>query len=118
MSHHVQEKDWTNDFSKHPLPALYSIDLESNQQLQITKPPKGYSDYSPQYVKSIGKLVWFRGTSIIDRDKDLWKANPDGTGAEKWIEKVEVIEFLKNANRNEPPRNLLSSWFFLLVKGH
>ena len=33
------------------------------------------------------------GTSIIDQHRELWRANIDGTQAEKWLEKVDMIEF-------------------------
>ncbi|MFK2827235.1 hypothetical protein QYG89_16585 [Bacillus sp. B190/17] len=89
----MAEKEWSNDFSKHPLPSLYSINTETNRQVKITQPPKGYGDYNPQYVKSIDKLVWLRGTSITDQNRTLWKAKPDGIEAEEWIKNVDGIAF-------------------------
>ncbi|MGE8203419.1 TolB family protein [Heyndrickxia sp. NPDC080065] len=89
----VKETEWSNDFSKHPLPELYSINIETKKQVNITKPPKGYGDYSPLFVESIGKLVWLRGTSITDLKRTLWKAKPDGTDAREWIKNVDAIEF-------------------------
>ncbi|WP_369902145.1 TolB family protein [Bacillus manliponensis] len=93
----MEEKEWTNDFSKHPLPSLYTVNIETNKQKEITNPPKGYGDYHPQYVESIGKLVWFRGTSIIGQKRTLWKANPDGTGAQEWMKNVDEIVFYENS---------------------
>lgn len=89
----MEEKEWTNDFSKQPLPSLYTINIETNKQAQITNPPKGYGDYQPQYVESLKSFVWLRGTSIIDRKRTLWKANPDGTEAEEWVKNVDEIVF-------------------------
>ncbi|OZM57571.1 hypothetical protein CIB95_04155 [Lottiidibacillus patelloidae] len=89
----VQEKPWSNDFSKHPLPSLYAINIETNQQVKITEPPKGYGDYEPVYVKSIDKLTWRRGISINDRGRTLWIANPDGSEARKWLNNVDEIVF-------------------------
>jgi dipeptidyl aminopeptidase/acylaminoacyl peptidase len=89
----MEEREWSNDFSKHPLPTLYSISLKDNKQVAITNPPKGYGDYYPQYIRSLDKLVWLRGTSITDDERTLWKANPDGTMAEAWIENVDAIDF-------------------------
>ncbi|PAV28036.1 hypothetical protein CIL05_19240 [Virgibacillus profundi] len=89
----MEESEWSNDFSDHPLPSLYTIDIENNKQLEITNPPKGYGDYNPEYVSSMEKLVWQRGVSITDQDRMLWKANPDGTEAEAWIQNVDMIEF-------------------------
>ncbi|MEI5909283.1 hypothetical protein WAK64_19720 [Bacillus spongiae] len=89
----IKEQEWSNDFSKHPLPMLYSVDIAKNRQLKITNPPKGYGDYSPQFIQSTKKLVWLRGSSLIDSKRDLWKANVDGTEATKWLQNVEDIVF-------------------------
>lgn len=88
----VKESEWSNDFAKHPLPALYSIDLANNQQIKITEPPSGKGDYQPQYVKSMDKLIWFRSTSFGEK-KDLWIANPNGTKPMEWLENVSSIVF-------------------------
>ncbi|WP_241657742.1 TolB family protein [Anaerobacillus alkaliphilus] len=88
-----EEREWSNDFSKHPLPALYSINIKTNQQVKITNPPEGYGDYYPRYVKSIDKIIWYRKTSIIDTTHTLWIANPDGSEAREWLRNVEGIEF-------------------------
>lgn len=89
----IEERDWSNDFSQHPLPVLVLIDITKNQQSKLTNPPKGYGDYNPQYVKSIDKLVWLRGKSITDEKRTLWMANADGTGTEAWLKNVEEIVF-------------------------
>jgi len=91
----IKEQDWTNDFSKHPLPVLYSIDINTNKQTKISNPPKGYGDYAPQFVPTIQKLIWLRGYSIIDTKRNLWKANSDGTEATEWLLDVEEIVFYK-----------------------
>ncbi|MFT4414306.1 TolB family protein [Fredinandcohnia humi] len=93
VSSRIKEQEWTNDFSKHPLPSLYTIDIKTNTQRKITNPPKGYGDYSPQYVASHKMIVWLRGTSVVDQNRTLWKSNPDGTDANEWIKNVDVIEF-------------------------
>jgi len=91
----IKEQDWTNDFSKHPLPVLYSIDIDTNKQTKISNPSKGYGDYAPQFVPTIQKLVWLRGYSIIDTKGNLWKDNSDGTEATEWLLDVEEIVFYK-----------------------
>lgn len=91
----IKEQEWTNDFSKHPLPVLYSINIDTKKQVQITSPPKGFGDYAPQFVPSIKKLVWLRGSSITDTKRNLWKANTDGTEATEWLRDVEDIVFYK-----------------------
>ncbi|RHW41553.1 hypothetical protein D1B31_07475 [Neobacillus notoginsengisoli] len=88
-----KEQEWTNDFSKQPLPSLYKVEIPANKQTQITAPPKGFGDYSPQFVRTIGKLSWFRGKSIVDQKRTVWLANPDGTSAKPWIKNVESIVF-------------------------
>ena len=77
----IKEQEWTNDFSKHPLPALYTLSIDSKKQMKITSPPKGYGDYAPQYIPSIEKLAWLRGKSLTDTKRDLWIGNADGTEA-------------------------------------
>jgi hypothetical protein len=94
----VQEKPWSNDFSKHPLPSLYLINIDTKQQIKITDPPEGYGDYEPVYVKAIDKLTWRRGISITDRGRSLWIANPDGSEARKWLNNVDVIEFYEGTS--------------------
>ncbi|WP_059172479.1 hypothetical protein [Bacillus sp. FJAT-27445] len=89
----IKEQEWTNDFSKHPLPSLYSIDITSKRQAKITTPPKGFGDYSPQYVEAIDKLAWLRGRSIVDSNWTVWLANTDGGAAKPWIKDVESIVF-------------------------
>ncbi len=89
----IQEKEWSNDFSKHPLPSLYAIHIINNKQTKITNPPEDFGDYDPQYIKSVDKLVWLRGKSLTDNDKNLWLAESDGSDAEKWLQNVETIAF-------------------------
>lgn len=91
----IKEQEWTNDFSKHPLPVLYSINIETNKQVKITNPPNGFGDYAPQYIPSSKKLVWLRASSITDTKRNLWKANTDGTEATEWLRNVDKIVFYK-----------------------
>ncbi|MFE8702848.1 TolB family protein [Cytobacillus sp. FJAT-54145] len=97
----IKEKEWSNDFSEHPLPSLYFINLPKNKQIQVSHPPKGFGDFAPQYVSTMKQLVWLRGTSITDHNRTLWKANPDGTGAEEWIKNVELITFFKGYGKED-----------------
>lgn len=89
----VEEREWSNDFSQHPLPSLYSVDIENNKQIKITHPPDGSGDYNPQFVRSIDKVVWFRGNSITDQARTLWIGNPDGSEAKEWMKNVDSIVF-------------------------
>ncbi|MCA0147278.1 hypothetical protein LCD52_00595 [Rossellomorea vietnamensis] len=91
----IKEQEWTNDFSKHPLPALYTLNIDSTKQTKITSPPKGYGDYAPQYIPSIEKLVWLRGKSLTDTKRDLWIGNADGTDAMEWVRDIEEIVFFE-----------------------
>ncbi|WP_053601369.1 PD40 domain-containing protein [Bacillus sp. FJAT-18017] len=91
----IREQEWSNDFSKHPLPVLYSIDIPTGTQTKLTSPPSGYGDYAPQYVSTAGKLVWLRGESILNKGRTLWRANPDGSQAEKWLDNVDSIVFFE-----------------------
>lgn len=92
-SSRIKEQEWTNDFSKHPLPTLYTIDITTKEQTKITSPPNGFGDYAPQFIPSIDKLVWLRGTSLIDNKRTLWKANRDGKHQEEWLKNIEEIVF-------------------------
>jgi hypothetical protein len=93
VSSRSNEAEWSNDFKKRPLPSLYFINIKPNKQQKITTPPKEYGDYNPLFVKSIDKIVWFRGTSITDNKRNLWNANTNGTQAKLWIKNVDTIEF-------------------------
>ncbi|KKI89170.1 hypothetical protein WQ54_28040 [Bacillus sp. SA1-12] len=88
----VKETEWSNDFKDHPLPSLYLINIESNKQSRVTSPPKGFGDYHPQSIHSAKKLIWFRGRSLIDQNRDVWISEPNGDHAKKWLENVDVIE--------------------------
>ncbi|MCD8508629.1 MAG: hypothetical protein LRY73_01090 [Bacillus sp. (in: Bacteria)] len=87
----LEEKEWTNDFSEHPLPSLYIIQLVGEHQTKITDPPEGFGDYEPQYAPSIEKLIWVRKSSLIDKERTLWISNRDGSDAKEWLKNVEVI---------------------------
>ncbi|WP_373230074.1 hypothetical protein [Cohnella sp.] len=80
----IKEAEWSNDFSKHPLPALYVVDTVSGKQTQITNPPEGYADYSPDYIRSADKLIWVR-QKYLDKDTDIWIAEPEGSDACLWL---------------------------------
>lgn len=71
------------------------MDIESVKQEKITSPPNGFGDYAPQFLPSIDKPVWLRGTSITDSKRDLWIGNVDGSDAEEWIRDVEGIVFIE-----------------------
>ncbi|WP_299088927.1 hypothetical protein [uncultured Metabacillus sp.] len=88
----VKETEWSNDFSEHPLPSLYLIDIENNKQTRVTSPPKGFGDYHPQSILSAKKLIWLRGRSLTDQNRDVWISEPNGEDAKKWLENVEMIE--------------------------
>lgn len=87
----VIEKEWSNNSSEHPLPALYLVHISNKKQKQLTHPPQGYGDYHPFYNKTVNKLIWYRGKSLFDENSDVWIANPDGTKPEKWLENVDVV---------------------------
>lgn len=87
----IPEAEWNNDLTKQPRPTLYTILTESNSQKKITNPNKGYGDYQPKFIPSIQKIIWFRGTSLIDNKRNVWIANPDGSEATEWLKNVESI---------------------------
>jgi hypothetical protein len=91
VSSRVKEKEWSNDFKEHPLPALYSIKLKSDKGKAITNPPVGFGDYDPYYLSSTQKLMWYRAKSITSDHRDVWVSETDGRDAKKWLENVEVI---------------------------
>lgn len=89
----VEAKDWSNEFSEHPLPSLYKVNINSNKQIKITDATNGLGDYDPQYVRSLGKLIWYRGTSITDRNRNVWMADNDGENSKLWLKNVDYIVF-------------------------
>jgi hypothetical protein len=88
----VKEKEWSNDFTEHPLPSLYSVNIDNNKQERISKPPKGFGDYNPMSIQTAKKLIWFRGKSITDENRDIWIADTNGANAKKWLENIDVIK--------------------------
>ena len=84
----VKEAEWSNDLSKHPLPALYVVDTVSGEQTQITNPPEGYADYSPNYLRSVNKIIWVR-RKYDDKDGNVWISNPSGSGASLWLKNAD-----------------------------
>lgn len=87
----IPEAEWNNDFTKQPLPSLYTIKMQNNSQKKITTPSKDYGDYEPKFVSSVHKIIWFRGTSLVDNNRNIWMANPDGSEATEWLKNVESI---------------------------
>ncbi|MEQ6377862.1 hypothetical protein RZN25_13660 [Bacillaceae bacterium S4-13-56] len=92
----VEEREWSNDPKEHPLPKLYTVDILSGKNKQITDPPRGHGDYSPQYAASLNKIIWFRGKSIMDRERDVWMADIDGENSRLWLEDVEEISIYED----------------------
>lgn len=87
----VEEKEWSNEPREHPLAKLNYIDLKQDQQKTLTNPPEKYGDYKPTYIPSKQTLVWFRGKSLTDTDKNVWLADQKGKNPEIWLENVEDI---------------------------
>ncbi|KEK26283.1 TolB family protein [Bacillus gaemokensis] len=86
----AKEADISTVPEKRPFPSLYRVNITTNQQEQITKPPKTYGDYSPVYMRSSKELTWLRS----DRKKaELWVADSDGKHAKKWIGNIDVPEW-------------------------
>lgn len=91
----VEAKDWSNEFSEHPLPSLYKINIQENKQVKITEGPSGFGDYDPLYVKSLDKLIWYRGTSITDQNRNVWMADKDGSNAKLWLKNIDMIRIFE-----------------------
>ncbi|TLS34958.1 TolB family protein [Pseudalkalibacillus caeni] len=93
----AREKEWSNDFTKHPLPSLYSIKIDNTRQTRITAPPKGVGDYSPQYLSKIEKIIWLRGKSITDSHKSAWISDREGGDAKQLLADVDKISFYRDS---------------------
>ncbi|WP_238389635.1 hypothetical protein [Virgibacillus sp. MSP4-1] len=87
----VEEREWSNEPGRHPLPKLYRINITDKQQEAITEPPEYLGDYNPMYLDSKQMFVWFRGSSLTDTDKNVWVADHDGKNHKKWLENVENL---------------------------
>lgn len=83
----VKETEWSNDPKKRPLPFLYQVDIKTKQQKKITAPPKGYGDYSPEYLQNVDKLLWIRTNRT---QANVWLANADGIKASPFIKNIEI----------------------------
>ncbi|MCT8136745.1 PD40 domain-containing protein [Anaerobacillus sp. CMMVII] len=78
------ESEWV-EVNQRPLPALYKINLLTNEQTKVTFPLQKQGDFYPQY--SDGQLIWIRTDR---RAADVWIANPDGSNSKKWIQNLDV----------------------------
>ncbi|MGG0887935.1 hypothetical protein [Brevibacillus parabrevis] len=85
----AEEREWSNDPSKHPLPSLYLIRLNQSSQDKITIPPAKYGDYTPYYVQHLHKLTWIRSNQ---EKNDVWIAEPNGEQAKMWIQNIDFGE--------------------------
>ncbi|MDF1510493.1 PD40 domain-containing protein [Robertmurraya sp. DFI.2.37] len=92
----VEAKDWSDEFSEHPLPSLYSVTLNNEKQVKITEPANGLGDYDPHYLKAIDKLIWYRGTSINDHNRNLWIADTDGSNGKILLKNIDEIKFFES----------------------
>ncbi|RNB90662.1 TolB domain-containing protein [Brevibacillus fluminis] len=98
----AKEGEFSNDPAKRPHPALYQVNVKTNQQKALTTPPAGYGDYQPHYLKKTGKLTWIR-TSLRDYDSwlshstpktsDVWMADADGRSQRLLIKHVQQISW-------------------------
>ncbi|GGD15954.1 TolB family protein [Pontibacillus salipaludis] len=89
----VKEAEWSNDPTMRPKPSLYTVNINDQNQTQITSPKEGKGDYRPVYLKKEEKLSWVRGESLTDEHLEVWIGDKDGKNAEKWLENVSEISF-------------------------
>ncbi|EMA6341735.1 PD40 domain-containing protein [Bacillus cytotoxicus] len=82
----AKEMNWENEEEKRALPSLYQVNIETNQQRQITIPPQKYGDYHPVYIRN-HKLTWMRSNR---KKAEMWLANEDGSAAKKWVKNIDV----------------------------
>ncbi|SEB92629.1 translocation protein TolB [Paenibacillus sp. GP183] len=80
-----KESEWSNDPVKRPLPALYHVNIQNNEQRQITNPPKKSGDFGPYFLKQNKKLTWIRSDG---EHGDVWNSNPDGSDAKVLIKNI------------------------------
>jgi dipeptidyl aminopeptidase/acylaminoacyl peptidase len=89
----VEAKEWSNELSEHPLPSLYAINIHNGKQVKISDATNGLGDYDPHYLRSVGKLIWYRGTSITDQNRNVWMADADGSNSKLWLKNVDSVVF-------------------------
>lgn len=81
----AKEIEWANDPAKRPLPVLYRVNIQNNDQQQITYPTEKNGDFSPYYHKKNKKLTWIRSDRL---HADVWISNPDGMDSKKLITNI------------------------------
>lgn len=84
----VQETEWSNDPEERPKPILYFLSLSEQRQVKLTDPPKGESDYEPQF-----EITWIRKSNLAESSGDLWLADLKGEDAKARIHEVESYAF-------------------------
>lgn len=79
-----KEEEW-GDVHQRPMPALYQINIQTNEQKKISNPSRKSGDFRPQMVNR--NLVWIR----TDRQTaDVWISSLDGSEARKWISMIDL----------------------------
>lgn len=96
----VEAKDWSSEFSEHPSPSLYTININNNTQTKIIEASNGLGDYDPYFSRSLNKLLWYRGTSITDRNRNVWVADRDGSNAKLWLKNIDYICLYETEERS------------------
>ncbi|QOR66899.1 hypothetical protein IM538_01595 [Cytobacillus suaedae] len=78
------ESKW-EDEEKRPLPALYKVNIHTQQQTQLSTPSKNEGDFRPQYTGD--KVVWVRN----NRDNaSIWISDSEGTNHKEWIPAIDI----------------------------
>ncbi|TCP28964.1 hypothetical protein EV207_11489 [Scopulibacillus darangshiensis] len=83
----VQESEWSNDEKKRPLPVLFHVNIQNQEQTKLTTPPASWGDFSPKYIGNADLLSWIRS----DREKaNVMLGRPGSGQGNVWIKNIDI----------------------------
>ncbi len=81
------ERKGTDGSATNPLPKLFEINLQGQRSKTITKPPRNYGDFYPQYLRRADQLAWVRS----DRSKaNVFISGRSGKQPSIWITNIDL----------------------------
>ncbi|PLR83394.1 MULTISPECIES: translocation protein TolB [Bacillus] len=75
------------DIEQRPMPSLYRVNIDTDEQKKVTTPLEKEGDFRPQYNRDSDQLVWIRTNR---KRGDVLTSNRDGLNQIKWIENIKL----------------------------
>ncbi|MCZ8520700.1 MULTISPECIES: DUF3889 domain-containing protein [Paenibacillus] len=86
-----EESGEDTEEARRPLPALFRVPASSagpgREQIALTRPPEGFGDYAPSFIRRTGKLAWVRSDG---QRAEAWISDEKGAGAAAYIKGLDT----------------------------